>query len=199
MSICPLARSLTFDAKSCLTVSHTVTNVVVLLKFWAPEILPKFWRNFRQILGKFRFQIFGKKIAKFLGKFWRNFHGKVSSKRLKLSCQKFLETFAWNFDESFLAATLTVTLILLDSLQICRSVCRSFYLSVSLSVCRALTFVAKSHLTVSQTDPTRLVADLSVCLLLCLSVCRALTFVAKSRLTVSQTDPARLVAATTLT
>jgi len=33
---------------------------------------------------------------------------KVSSKRFKLSCQKFLETFAGNFDKSFLAATLGI-------------------------------------------------------------------------------------------
>jgi len=30
------------------------SSVVVFLKFWAHEILTKFWRNFRQILGKFR-------------------------------------------------------------------------------------------------------------------------------------------------
>jgi len=50
------------------------------------------------------------KLCEIFGKFqvtlWRNFQGKVSSKRFKLSCQKFLETFVWNFDESFLAATL---------------------------------------------------------------------------------------------
>jgi len=38
--------------------------------------------------------------------FRRNFYAKVSSQSFKLSCQKFLETFAWNFDESFVAATL---------------------------------------------------------------------------------------------
>jgi len=61
----------------------------VFFKFWAHEILPKFWRYFR-----------------------RNFRqGKVSSKvwkRFKLSCQKFLETFVWNFDKSIIAATLTL-------------------------------------------------------------------------------------------
>jgi len=88
----------------------TVVTWIVLF-FWNFELM-KFCQNFGKTFGENwvcsilckLYEIF----AKFRVKFWRNFYGKVLSKRFKLSRRKFLETFAWNFDESFVAATLTV-------------------------------------------------------------------------------------------